>query len=169
MTGREIEIERKWLLARAPAAGELAALGARPFEIEQVYLTPTAGAPVRRIRRSRGADGRAICRYTEKAPIAGLVRAEREREIAPDEYERLLAEADPALVPIRKTRHVFEYAGRTLELDVFAAPPELVLLEVEIDDPAEMPDLPPALAVVREVSDDPAYFNVNLARARGPG
>ncbi len=159
-----LEIERKWLLATAPSDAELAVLGARPIAIEQVYLRPTTSAPVRRVRRSER-DGRAGYTYTEKRQAAGIVREERERTIGAAEYARLLAEADPAFAPIRKTRHVFTYAGLVLELDVFDQPAGLVLLEIELERPdAPDPLLPPGLAVVREVSEDPAFLNVNLAR-----
>ncbi|MGC8633870.1 MAG: hypothetical protein ACP5VP_04275 [Candidatus Limnocylindrales bacterium] len=164
MAGNGMEIERKWLLAAAPTAAELQRLGDRPIRIEQVYLRPLPAAPVRRVRRSEQA-GRIDHTYTEKAPLGGIVRSEREHPIDAAEYARLLGEADPALHPIRKTRHVFPYAGNTLELDVFDEPAGLVILEIEFDRAdAPEPALPPALRVVREVSEVPAYFNVNLAR-----
>ncbi len=164
MKGSGLEIERKWLLAEAPSAAELRSLGARAIRIEQIYLRPTPGAPVRRVRSSV-LDGRTTWTYTEKAAVSGIVREERERAIDVAEYTRLLDEADVDRHPIRKTRHVFSYAGNTLELDVFEQPAGLVVLEIEFDRPdAPEPDLPPELRVVREVSTDPAYLNVNLAR-----
>ncbi len=164
MTGSGLEIERKWLLAGPPSARDLQALGARPIRIEQVYLRSTPQAPVRRVRSSV-LDGRTSWTYTEKAAVAGIVREERERAIDLAEFTRLLGEADADRRPIRKTRHVFAYAGNTLELDVFERPPGLVVLEIEFDR-ADAPDprLPPQLRVVREVSTDPAFLNVNLAR-----
>jgi (2Fe-2S) ferredoxin len=56
-----------------------------------------------------------------------------------------------------------------LELDVFSEPPGLVILEVELDDPEEKPQLPPSIAarVVREVSTEPAYANHRLALRPG--
>ena len=164
MTGTGLEIERKWLLAEAPSAADLQALGARAIRIEQVYLRPTPSAPVRRIRRSEG-GGLTECAYTEKAALSGIVREERERPIDPAEYARLLAEADAGRRPVRKTRHVFRYGGNVLELDVFEQPPNLVLLEIEFDrEDAPEPALPAQLRVVREVSSDPSYLNVNLAQ-----
>ena len=164
MTGGGLEIERKWLLAEPPSDADLASLGAHPIRIEQVYLRPTPSAPVRRIRRSER-DGRLDCTYTEKAALSGIVREERERRIDLAEYTRLLAEADADRRPIRKTRHVFAYAGNTLELDVFEQPPGIVLLEIEFErEDAPEPGLPPQLNVLREVTTDPGYYNVNLAR-----
>ena len=60
-----------------------------------------------------------------------------------EEYGRLVAEADPARRVIRKVRHVISHGRWTLELDVFSEPPGLVLLEVELDRPEDVPELPP--------------------------
>lgn len=158
-----LEIERKYLLAGAPAASDLAALGAHEIRLEQAYLH-TEDDWVRRVRRTERAG---IVRhvFTRKRDVAGIVREELETDLTADEYARLLADADPARRVIRKTRHVFVGGRWTFELDVFDEPPGLVLLEVELDDAADVPDLPPAIAalVVREVSTDAAYANHELA------
>ena len=54
-------------------------------------------------------------------------------------------------------------------MDVFSEPPGLVLLEVELEDPDDVPDLPAALAerVVREVSTEDTYANYTLALRPG--
>ena len=159
-----LEIERKYLLARAPAASDLAALGAREVRLEQAYLRAEDDW-VRRIRRT---DRGGIVRYvfTRKRDVAGIVREELETDLTADDYERLMADADPTRRVIRKTRHVFASGRWTLELDVFDEPPGLVLLEVELDDAADTPELPPVIAalVVREVSTEAAYTNHELAR-----
>jgi CYTH domain-containing protein len=159
-----LEIERKYLLSSAPAASDLAALHARDVRIEQAYLR-AEDAWVRRIRRvDRGGTIRHV--YTRKRDVAEIVREELETDLTADEYAHLLADADPTRRVIRKTRHVFASGHWTLELDVFDEPPGLVLLEVELDDATEVPELPPAIAalVVREVSTEVAYTNHELAR-----
>ena len=158
-----LEIERKYLLAGAPAASDLAALGARDVRIEQAYLR-AEDEWVRRVRRTdRGGTIRHV--FTRKRDVAGIVREEFETDLTAVEYERLLADADPARRVIRKTRHVFTSGRWTLELDVFSDPVGLVLLEVELDDAADEPELPPVIAslVVREVSTEAAYTNHVLA------
>ena len=52
---------------------------------------------------------------------------------------------------------------------MFSEPPGLVLLEVELDNPDEVPDLPAEIAalVVREVSTEPASTNHRLAPRPG--
>ncbi len=163
MTADGLEIERKYLLREAPATEELALLGARPKRIEQVYLRPS-GDWLRRLRRIE-AHGQSRYVLTRKQDVEGIVRREVEVDLSPEEYGRLVAEADPARRVIRKVRHVISFGRWTLELDVFSDPPGLVLLEVELEDPTEVPELPPPIAdlVIREVSAEPAYANYNLA------
>jgi len=158
-----LEIERKYLLSSAPSDAELADLGAQPRRIEQVYL-PSEDGWVRRVRKVEAA-GRTRYVATRKREIAGIVRAEHEEELDAAAYGHCLAEADPARRAIRKVRHVFPFAGHVLELDVFAEPPGLVLLEVELEDASDVPALPPAILVrlVREVSLESAYMNHEIA------
>jgi len=158
------EIERTWLLTAVPAPSELAALGATPVEIEQVYLAPGPDGGHRRIRRLRGPDGETFVR-TEKSGH-GVTRRERESPIDRASYQALLAEADPTRRPIRKTRHRIPHGRHTIELDVFSDPPGLVLLEVEIatpDDPIDPWPVAIAPLVAREVTNDRSYENAELA------
>jgi CYTH domain-containing protein len=157
------EIERKYLLERRPEVSLLADRGARPLRIVQVYLRPAETAAVRRIRMIDDASGRQFV-YTEKGLARGIVREERESAIDEARWGELLRDADPERGPVRKTRWVFGYDGHTLELDLFESPPDLTLLEVELDDPEEVVRLPDWLGPVRDVSEDPAYTNVELAR-----
>lgn len=159
-----MEIERKYLLSSAPSDAELADLGARPRRIEQVYLRSRAGW-VRRVRRVED-EGRTRYVATRKREIAGIVREEHEEELDAAAYGRSLALADPTRRAIRKVRHVFPFAGHVLELDVFVEPPDLVLLEVELEDASDVPVLPPVILarLVREVSLESAYMNHEIAR-----
>lgn len=121
------------------------------------------------MRRSL-ADGVARHVLTRKRDRSGIVREEIEVDVSADEYARLAAEADPARRVIRQVRHVIPNGCWTLELDIFSDPPGLVLLEVELDRPKEVPELPSTIAtrVVREVSTEPAYANYRLALLGDP-
>jgi CYTH domain-containing protein len=167
MGGRGIEIERKYLLSGPPSEAELAALGARPTRLEQVYLRSSDGW-VRRVRRVES-HGHSRYILTRKRDREGIVRDEIEADLSPEEYGRYVADADPARRVIRKVRHVIRHGRWTLELDVFSEPPGLVLLEVELDDAEDVPDLPAQIAarIVREVSTEPAYANYRLALRPG--
>jgi CYTH domain-containing protein len=163
-TSSGIEIERKWLLVGAPSAEWLRARGAVAKRIMQVYLVEAEGpAGGRRIRRTE-TDGTVKWVETRKRSLGGFTREEIDRSLDEAEYERLLRQADPSRQPIRKTRWVFPFAGHELELDVFESPPGVVLLEIELGSEDEPVELPPDLAIVREVTDDRAYLNWNLAR-----
>jgi len=158
-----VEIERKFRLRRAPSAELLERHGARTRRLEQVYLI---GSPSgRRIRRITYEDGRVEHRLTRKERLRAFAYREDERAIDPETFLDLLAEADPERRPVRKVRYVVPHGSQALEIDVFEAPPGLVMLEVELgadDEPIELPDW---LGEWREVTDDPAYQNMNLARA----
>jgi CYTH domain-containing protein len=63
---------------------------------------------------------------------------------------------------IEKTRHRETFAGRTWEIDVFHGDNDgLIFAEVEVANAADQVVLPPWAGA--EVSDDPRYFNNNLA------
>ena len=162
-----LEIERKYLLSGAPSEAELTAFGATPHRIEQVYLRSEDGW-VRRVRKVETA-GRTRYVETRKREVVGIVREELEVELDAAAYLRRAAEADPARRIIRKVRHVFPFAGHELELDIFVEPPGLVLLEVELEDASDVPELPPAILarLVREVSLESAYMNHEIALLPG--
>jgi CYTH domain-containing protein len=158
-----LEIERKWLIAGAPSADWLRAYGAVAKRIEQVYLARVDATPGGwRIRRTES-EGTVKRFETRKRSLGGFTREEIERTIDEAEYERLLREADPSRQPIRKTRWVFPFGGHELELDVFESPPGIVVLEIELGSEDEAVELPPDLAIVREVTADRTYLNWNLA------
>lgn len=67
--GSGLEIERKYLLSGAPAEAVLVAFGARPVQIEQVYLRPEDDW----VRRLRRIDDQGAVRYvlTRKRELWG--------------------------------------------------------------------------------------------------
>ncbi len=162
VAGAPLEIERKYRLARVPSEAELRAHGALRYQLLQVYLVEPP--PGQRVRRVVGPDGAVSYWHTRKRHLRALVREEDEREIDEAEYLRLLAQADPARRPIRKTRLVAPHGGQELEIDVFDEPAGLVLVEVELRSEDEAVEVPGWLGEARDVSDDPAYANASLAR-----
>ncbi len=144
------EIERKFLVR-----GD----GWRHGEGEryrQGYLCSEPGRTVRvRVAGARGY-------LTVKGRTEGIARDEFEYPIPLDDAEAML---DRLCVPplIDKTRHRVEHAGHSWEVDEFHGENEgLVLAEVELATADERPPLP--AWVGEEVSQDPRYFNANLAR-----
>jgi CYTH domain-containing protein len=168
MSPRGIEIERKFRLRVAPDERALVAKGAVAKRIEQVYLRPnppTDGDDQgERVRRTEFPDGSVTYRRTTKRQIGAFSFEETEDAISEAEWTAALARADPERQPVRKTRHVVEHGEQTLEIDVFEEPVGLIMVEVELASEDEAVELPRWLGEWREVTGDPRYFNVSLAR-----
>ncbi len=149
-----IERERRFLVATVPEPLP------PPSQIVQGYLvTAPVSVRVRRI------DDRLI--LTIKAG-AGRSRTEVERDLTPDEFGALWAEAND--LRIEKRRHRIPLAGGlTAELDLFDG--ELAgrsIVEVEFDDDPTADAFEPPPWFGREVTDDLRYTNAALARHGWP-
>ena len=154
-----LEIERKYLLRSMP---ELPG-DAESVHIEQGYL-PLDHDPPGRLRRTRRRDGTLVHHLTLKRG-EGLVREEIERELDPESFARFWpATSGRRLVKRRWIIPVSDHPSLRWEIDEFLDR-TLVLLEIELPDPAFAVDVPPFLArcIDREVTDDPAYRNAALA------
>ena len=147
-----IEIERKFLVVgdgwRDQVEDEI--------RLVQGYLTEDARTTVR--VRIRGETAY----LTIKGATQGISRLEFEYPIPVADAETLLHEL--AVSPlIEKIRYRVRHGGHLWELDVFAgANAGLVLAELELETVDEVFARPDWLGA--EVSDDPRYFNVNLAQ-----
>ncbi len=145
------EIERKFLVRREvwhadPASG---------VRYRQGYLASFPSPVVRvRVAGDRGY-------LTVKGRASGITRSEFEYQIPLADAQAML-ETLCATPLIEKVRYRVPYAGRTWEVDEFAgANAGLLLAEVELPAADAPVELPPWAG--REVSDDPRYFNANLA------
>jgi adenylate cyclase len=145
-----VEIERKFLIDAArwtpQSPGTL---------LRQGYLASEKDCAV----RVRIAGSEAF--LTIKGVTNGVSRLEFEYPIPFADAETLLAQlCAPPLV--EKTRHREEVAGKLWEIDVFHGDNAgLIVAEIELnaeDEAFEAPDW-----LVAEVSDDPRYYNANLA------
>ncbi len=158
------EIERSYLLDRLP---ELPA-GSEAWLIEQGYLpelppdnrgddTPLEG----RLRRLIMPDGTVIFTHTIKRG-EGLVREELERSITETEFSRHWPLTESRR--LSKTRHRVTVGALIWEIDDFDQL-EVVLAEVELPEVHTKVEIPDWLVshVVREVTDEPAYRNYELA------
>lgn len=156
------EIERKFLIAYPDPTALQNMQGCRVRRITQTYLLSPAGVTdrVREIRE--GEEVRYI--RTTKRRVSSMRALEEEKELTLAEYGELLALADPARVPILKTRYAFPYDKHIVEVDLFDALQDRALAEVELESESEEALLPPELKLLREVTDDPRYKNVNLAK-----
>lgn len=170
--GAPLEIERVWLLSGMPELPP----HAEALTIRQGYLPigdpddPFPGDPevvpetgrIRSIQRA-GAERNHV--HTVKRGH-GLVREERERTISAAAFDA----AWPATAGRRlsKTRWRVSEGDRTWEIDRFDHL-DLVLAEVELDDPKQPVQIPDWLAghLLREVTEEPAFRNAEIAARAG--
>ncbi len=147
-----LEIERKFLVKndswRDAATSET--------RLMQGYLANNQTVTV----RARIQGERAF--LTIKGAARGISRSEFEYEIPVADAEAMLAELSVS-PPVDKVRYRVPCGDHIWDLDLFGGDNAgLIMAEIELsaeDEPFEMPDWAGA-----EVSGDPRYFNVNLAR-----
>ncbi len=156
------EIEHKYLIAMP----DTAALSARPdcriLSITQTYLLAPLGE-THRVRRIVTAERE---RFTEtrKRRVSDLRAVEEEREITAEEYEELLALADPGARPVLKTRYRVPHEGHLLEIDVYPFWQDRAIAEIEVESEDVSVSLPNFIKVLSEVTADVRYKNANLAK-----
>lgn len=146
-----IEIERKFLLCSDAWRAE----AQRSVRMVQAYLGGERCSVRIRIEGDQAF-------LNLKSKELGAKRLEFEYRVALVEAEQMLAAFGGAQVA--KTRHYVVRGAHTFEIDVFSGDNDgLVVAEVELaaeDEAFERPDWLGA-----EVTDDPRYYNVALARA----
>ena len=147
-----IEIERKFLVVGEGWRAQVESQS----RIMQGYLANNANATVR--VRLKGAEAF----LTVKGENQGISRSEFEYAIPVADAEEMLRELAVS-PPIDKVRYKVRVADHLWDLDVFAGENAgLVMAEVELtaeDEVFEMPEW-----AGEEVTGDPRYYNVNLAR-----
>jgi CYTH domain-containing protein len=145
------EIERKFLV-KSDAWKAAAAPGVR---YRQGYLCSDKERTV----RVRVSGDQAW--LTIKGLTRGSSRPEFEYPVPLQDGQQMLDLCERPL--LEKTRHRVDHGGLTWEVDVFEGDNAgLVLAEVELERADQPIDLPPWAGL--EVTDDPRYYNVNLAK-----
>lgn len=149
-----LEIERKYLLRGLPSVMPEATIK----EIEQGYLP--GERLIERVRRVRVGEGE---RYYRTVKLGtGLVRTEVEEECTREVFDALWPLTEGKRVT--KRRHVVADGALHWEIDEFTDR-ALVLAEIELPAAGITCEFPAWLmaAIEREVTDDSAYVNANLA------
>ena len=150
---RNREIERKFLPKSTPT--DLAKFPHR--HIEQGYLVATPDGRQVRLRRTQDS-----CTLTFKT-ADGAVREEREIEITAEQFAALW----PATAGRRLTKERYEipWNGLTIEVDVYRGVNQgIVVAEVEFADQTQCEQFRSPDWFGEEVTDNPHYSNVVLAR-----
>ena len=155
---QKFEIEHKYLI-KMPDEETLKGLyGIRVLNMSQTYTTE--GSRVRKVEENETVT------YikTVKKHISDLVRLETEEEITVDEYDRLLNLKTPDSTTIRKTRYVYPYKNKNIEIDIFPFWQNQAFLEVELENEGDTFELPDFIEVIREITSDKAYRNYALSK-----
>ena len=155
-----VEIERKFLLQYLPAE----ARGGRRLDIDQGYIP--GDQLHERIRRVsiRHAGGRLEVHYYRTVKLGeGVARTEIEEETTQAIFDVLWPLTRRRR--LRKRRYEVEADGVTWEIDDFKRR-DLVLAEIELETEDDEVAFPEWLAPViqREVTNEPEFQNINLAR-----
>lgn len=147
-----VEIERKFLVEQDTWRAQVES----EARIMQGYLANSEDVTV----RARVKGDQAF--LTIKGASRGVARSEFEYSIPVEDAEDMLRELAVS-PPVDKVRYRVRVGGHVWDLDVFSGENAgLVMAEVELgaeDEAFEMPDW-----AGQEVSSDPRYYNVNLAR-----
>ena len=155
-----LEIERKYLVDRACL--EHLPGHTQCVRIQQAYLRSSDPEVEERVRK-RSEGGSAVYFLTQKRRVRAGVREEIERQISKEEFVELVLSRNVNGV-VLKDRYCFLYQGQYFELDDFLPMKRnICMLEVELSDEASEVRLPPWINVIKEVTDDPAYSNREIA------
>ena len=160
--GKHYEIERKYLIRYPDIPTLLAQKGVEQWEIVQIYLTVSGPGETRRIRQVVS-DGKISYYKTFKRRLSELSCEEDEGEIDQLEFIRLSKELQPGCRPLNKTRYRIPYQGHVLEFDIYPFWSDRAIMEIELEREDEGAALPEYVRVIRDVSDDVAYKNRQLA------
>jgi len=155
-----IEIENKYLI-KIPNFNKI--IDKVEIQILQTYLYSEDDSVERRIRQiGNGEDGEAfVYYYTEKRNLSSKIRIKKEKKISEKEYLSLLMEGKKC---IRKNRICFVYENQYFELDIYPNWKEQAILEIELTEETQEPNIPSWIKVVREVTGDETFSNYNLAK-----
>lgn len=151
-----LEIEHKFLI-KMPETEELKELP----DVRIINITQNYTSSGTRIRKTEE-NGKVTYIKTVKRHITNLVRLEDENEISLQEYINLLETREGNT--IIKTRYVYPYKSKKIEIDIFPFWKKQAFLEVELKSENEEFELPDFIEVIKEVTDDKAYRNYALSK-----
>lgn len=160
---KNLEIERKFLIAYPDVQQMKVMDGYNKTEIVQTYIRNKENGKAGRVRR-RGNDGSYVYTETYKQKVTAITRVEEETEISPKRYMELMHMIRPGTGTIVKNRHCFRFAGLLYEIDVYPFWDDRAVMEVELTDENQQIPIPACIKVMKEVTDDPRYRNKALSK-----
>ena len=157
------EIERKFLI-KYPDLKKLEEYAHKKVEIIQTYLE---SSPDQELRLRQRGDGKSfVYTKTRKWKVNEFKRVEFESRISKEEYLSMLMDADTEIHQIRKTRYCVVYNNQYIEIDIYPFSKDKAILEVELNREDQNYKLPDIIDVIKEVTTDEKYKNINLAKSR---
>ncbi|MBQ1186291.1 MAG: hypothetical protein IIX54_01205 [Clostridia bacterium] len=152
------EIEHKFLIKKPSEETLLSLPNIRVLNISQTYTT--LGARARKTQE----NGKITYVKTVKKHVTDLVRIEKEEEITEAEYNKMLTLKFKDSITLNKTRYVYPYKNKKIEIDIFPFWQNQAFLEVELETEDEEFSLPPFVEVIKEITGDKAYRNYALSK-----
>ena len=157
------EIERKFLI-KYPDLKKIEEFAHKKIEIIQTYLE---SSPDQELRLRQRGDGKSfVYTKTRKWKVNDFKRVEFESRISKEEYLSMLMDADTEIHQIRKTRYCVVYNNQYIEIDIYPFSKDKAILEVELNSEDQNFMLPDIINVIKEVTNDLRYKNINLAKTR---
>ena len=71
--------------------------------------------------------------------------------------------ADPTRRQIRKNRYCLSFENQYFEIDIYPFWKDQAIAEIELSDENDLIRFPKQIKVIKEVTEDDAYKNANLA------
>lgn len=155
--------KRKYLIEMPDLAALAANYHATSISMTQTYLT--AGRKCeRRVRKQKGGNGN-LYFYTEKNIREDGSKWVTERPINKKEYSSYVLGRDMNLEPVSKEKYRFIYEDHRVEIDVYPFSQDKAIMFVYAPENVAC-ELPEAIKVIREVTNEPAYKNKMLAKTQ---
>ena len=156
------EVWHKYLIELPDVDALVRNYHAAGIDMMQTYLSQTSPNIVRRIRQQKNGN-EYLYFYTEKH-YTGDGQWETEKPISSKEYIQYLMEGDVSLHAVHKVKYRFSYNDRRFEIDVYPFSKERAIMRAALPASDGAVDAPTEIHILREVTNDPAYRNTQLAR-----
>ena len=163
MGNTNLEIERKYIIAKPDIEKMQKADGYSKSAILQIYL-PSKNGETHRIRRRVYSD-RTVYYETVKVRVDKMSSNEFEREITKEEFDLLRGSPEADSRPIEKDRHTFVHKEQLFEIDIYTEWKNTAIMETELASRDTSVDFPDFIEIIREVTGDKRYSNAGMSRA----
>lgn len=166
MLGKPTRIrnQKKFLVTDVSFDELLYYAGSGIVTITQDYLTSNNEFEEYRVRKMSQGESSSYHYSAIKKHENGKREIISEANISEENYEKSLLLKNENLATINKTRYSFVYANQYYKLDVFED--GLMVLEVNLTVENPTVTLPEFVRVVEDVTNDPNYTNINIARRK---